>query len=47
MNLDDVREQLFRGFHKFYQNKMVQFPAMLSWEQEFMKAVMKLLMEQP
>lgn len=45
MTLDEVREQLFRGFREFYQNKMKRFPAMPAWKQEFMKSLMKLLME--
>jgi anaerobic magnesium-protoporphyrin IX monomethyl ester cyclase len=45
MSLDDVREQLFRGFRKFYENKMAQFRTMPGWKQEFMRTLMKLLME--
>jgi anaerobic magnesium-protoporphyrin IX monomethyl ester cyclase len=45
MSLDDVREQLFRGFRKFYENRMAQFRTMPGWKQEFMRTLMKLLME--
>jgi anaerobic magnesium-protoporphyrin IX monomethyl ester cyclase len=45
MTLDDVRAQLFRGFREFYQNKMQGFAAMPPWKQQFMKTLMKLLME--
>jgi anaerobic magnesium-protoporphyrin IX monomethyl ester cyclase len=45
MTLDEVREQLFLGFREFYHNKMKQFPMMPAWKQEFMKSLMKLLME--
>jgi anaerobic magnesium-protoporphyrin IX monomethyl ester cyclase len=45
MTLDEVREQLFRGFREFYHNKMKQFPTMPAWKQDFMKTLMKLLME--
>jgi anaerobic magnesium-protoporphyrin IX monomethyl ester cyclase len=45
MSLDEVRAQLFRGFREFYQNKMTQFSTMPAWKQEFMKCLMKLLME--
>ncbi|MBM4032170.1 MAG: radical SAM protein [Planctomycetes bacterium] len=45
MTLDEVREQLLRGFREFYRGKMKQFAAMPTWKQEFMKALMKLLME--
>ena len=45
MTLDEVREQLFRGFREFYLGKMKQFQAMPAWKQQFMKSLMKLLME--
>lgn len=45
MTLDQVREQLFRGFREFYMNKMSRFKTMPAWKQEFMKTLMKLLME--
>lgn len=45
MTLDEVRAQLFRGFREFYINKMKQVPTMPAWKQEFMKSLMKLLME--
>jgi len=45
MTLDEVREQLFHGFKEFYHNKMKQFRSMPTWKQEFMKLLMKLLME--
>jgi anaerobic magnesium-protoporphyrin IX monomethyl ester cyclase len=45
MTLDQVREQMFRGFKEFYSNKMKGFTAMPAWKQEFMKSLMKLLME--
>jgi anaerobic magnesium-protoporphyrin IX monomethyl ester cyclase len=45
MTLDEVREQLFRGFREFYHNKMKRFSAMPAWKQEFMKSLMHLLME--
>jgi anaerobic magnesium-protoporphyrin IX monomethyl ester cyclase len=45
MTLDEVREHLFRGFREFYRNKMTLFPSMPAWKQEFMRSLMKLLME--
>lgn len=45
MTLDEVRAQLFRGFREFYQNKMKQVARMPAWKQQFMKSLMKLLME--
>ncbi len=45
MTLDEVRDLLFRGFKEFYINKMKQFPAMPEWKQEFMRSLMKLLLE--
>jgi len=45
MTLDEVREQLFRGFREFYHNKMKRLPQMPAWKQKFMKCLMKLLME--
>lgn len=45
MTLDEVREQLFHGFREFYTDKMRRFDAMPAWKQEFMKTLMKLLME--
>jgi anaerobic magnesium-protoporphyrin IX monomethyl ester cyclase len=45
MTLEQVREQLFRGFREFYHNKMKRFPTMPGWKQTFMKSLMHLLME--
>jgi anaerobic magnesium-protoporphyrin IX monomethyl ester cyclase len=45
MTLDDVRAELFNGFKEFYSNKMKGYAAMPRWKQEFMKSLMKLLME--
>jgi anaerobic magnesium-protoporphyrin IX monomethyl ester cyclase len=45
MTLDEVREQLFRGFREFYQGKMSRFQTMPEWKQKFMRTLMKLLME--
>lgn len=45
MTLDQVRQQLFKGFREFYVNKMKQISTMPSWKQDFMKSLMKLLME--
>lgn len=45
MTLDEVREQLFLGFREFYMDKMKRIPAMPAWKQQFMKSLMKLLME--
>jgi len=45
MTLDEVREQLFRGFREFYMDKMKRIKNMPPWKQEFMKTLMKLLME--
>jgi len=45
MTLDEVRAQLFRGFREFYINKMKRLSSMPSWKQDFMKSLMKLLME--
>jgi len=45
MTLDQVRKELFRGFHEFYRNKMSRIPYLPAWKQEFMKALMRLLME--
>ena len=45
MTIDEVRAQLFRGFREFYIHKMKRMPAMPAWKQEFMKSLMKLLME--
>jgi anaerobic magnesium-protoporphyrin IX monomethyl ester cyclase len=45
MTLDEVREQLFRGFREFYRDKMTRFQAMPAWKQAFMRTLMKLLME--
>ena len=45
MTLDEVRAQLFRGFREFYHGKMKRLPSMPAWKQEFMKSLMKLLME--
>lgn len=45
MTLNEVRDQLFRGFREFYLNKMMSFRSMPAWKQDFMKRTMKLLME--
>lgn len=45
MTLDEVRNQLFRGFREFYKDKMRQVPKMPEWKQAFMRTLMKLLME--
>jgi anaerobic magnesium-protoporphyrin IX monomethyl ester cyclase len=45
MTLDEVRAQLFRGFREFYIGKMKRLPMMPVWKQDFMKSLMKLLME--
>ena len=45
MTIDEVRSELFRGFRDFYIHKMNQFHSMPKWKQEFMKSLMKLLME--
>lgn len=45
LELDQVREQLFRGFREFYMGKMKRMPFMPAWKQTFMKSLMKLLME--
>jgi anaerobic magnesium-protoporphyrin IX monomethyl ester cyclase len=45
MTLDEVRDQLFLGFKEFYMNKMKRVPSMPAWKQEFMRSLMKLLME--
>lgn len=45
MTLDEVREQLFRGFREFYMDKMKRISSMPPWKQDFMKTLMKLLME--
>jgi anaerobic magnesium-protoporphyrin IX monomethyl ester cyclase len=45
MTLDEVRQQLFRGFREFYLNKMKRINTMPAWKQKFMKSLMKLLME--
>lgn len=45
MSLDEVRAQLFRGFREFYMNKMKGLESMPAWKQDFMKSLMKLLME--
>jgi anaerobic magnesium-protoporphyrin IX monomethyl ester cyclase len=45
MTLDEVREQLFLGFREFYTDKMRRFRSLPPWKQEFMKTLMKLLME--
>ena len=45
MTLDEVREQLFRGFREFYTDKMRRFQTLPSWKQDFMRTLMKLLME--
>ena len=44
MTLDEVREQLFRGFREFYTDKMKRIPTMPAWKQKFMKSLMQLLM---
>ena len=45
MTIDEVRAELFRGFRDFYIHKMNNYHAMPKWKQEFMKSLMKLLME--
>jgi len=45
MTLDQVHEQLFRGFREFYMDKMKRIKTMPPWKQDFMKILMKLLME--
>ena len=45
MTIDEVRAELFRGFRDFYIHKMNGFHALPKWKQEFMKSLMKLLME--
>lgn len=45
MSLDEVREQLFHGFREFYRNKMRQMRTMPEWKRDFMKSLMKLLLE--
>ena len=45
MTIDEVRSELFRGFRDFYMNKMTKFHSMPAWKKEFMKSLMKLLME--
>ena len=45
MTIDEVRDQLFHGFKEFYMNKMKRVPSMPKWKQDFMKSLMKLLME--
>ena len=45
MTLDEVREQLFLGFREFYQDKMRRVGTLPAWKQQFMRTLMKLLME--
>ncbi len=45
MTLDQVRTELFRGFREFYIAKMKRLSSMPAWKQDFMKSLMKLLME--
>jgi anaerobic magnesium-protoporphyrin IX monomethyl ester cyclase len=45
MTLDEVREQLLLGFRDFYGSKMKRMATFPAWKQEFMKGLMKLLME--
>jgi len=45
MTLEEVREKLFVGFREFYHSKMRRLPQMPGWKQDFMKRLMKLLME--
>ena len=45
MTIDEVRAELFRGFRDFYVHKMNGFHALPKWKREFMKSLMKLLME--
>ena len=45
MTIDEVRAELFRGFREFYHDKMKRMATMPPWKQEFMKSLMKLLME--
>jgi anaerobic magnesium-protoporphyrin IX monomethyl ester cyclase len=46
MSVDEVRQQLFRGFREFYTHKMKIFPTLPAEKQEFMKSLMKLLREE-
>ncbi len=45
MTIDEVREMLFSGFREFYMDKMKRLRTMPPWKQQFMKTLMKLLME--
>ena len=45
MTLEEVRAELFRGFREFYIGKMKRLSAMPAWKRDFMKSLMKLLME--
>lgn len=45
LSLEEVGEQLFRGFREFYRSKMKRFSTMPEWKQEFMKSLMKLFSE--
>jgi anaerobic magnesium-protoporphyrin IX monomethyl ester cyclase len=45
MTLEEVHAQLFRGFREFYMDKMKRIKTMPPWKQDFMKILMKLLME--
>jgi len=45
MSVDGVRDMLLLGFKEFYAHKMARVPSMPAWKQEFMRSLMKLLME--
>ena len=45
MTLEEVHAQLFKGFREFYMDKMKRIKTMPPWKQDFMKTLMKLLME--
>ena len=45
MTLDEVRELLFVGFREFYTDKMRRLNTLPPWKQDFMKRLMKLLMD--
>ena len=45
MTVDEVRSMLLKGFKDFYAHKMDRFSSMPAWKQEFMRSLMKLLME--
>jgi anaerobic magnesium-protoporphyrin IX monomethyl ester cyclase len=45
MTLEQVQAELFRGFREFYMDKMRRVASMPAWKQQFMRSLMKLLME--